>query len=226
MSADLPANAEAARACGINLAALSEYLEQRKVTGMLEAARNSSLRAAKIVDNMLSFSRKGGAAVSPHDLGELLDQTVELAGSDYDLKKKYDFKQVEIVRGYATDLPVVPCEATKLQQVFLNLLKNGAQAMAEQEDRSEPPRFVLRTIREGDTARIELEDNGPGMNEEVRKRLFEPFFTTKGVGEGTGLGLSVSYFIVTENHRGTMTVESSLRVGTKFIIRLPMETRT
>ena len=73
---------------------------------------------------------------------------------------------------------------------------------------------------------IEVEDNGPGMPEAVRKRVFEPFFTTKGVGFGTGLGLSVSYFIITENHNGTMTLESMPGSGTKFVIRLPLERST
>ena len=69
---------------------------------------------------------------------------------------------------------------------------------------------------------IEIEDNGPGLNEQIRKRVFEPFFTTKAVGDGTGLGLSVSYFIITENHRGEMAVESHPGAGAKFIIRLPV----
>ena len=76
------------------------------------------------------------------------------------------------------------------------------------------------------TARIEVEDNGSGMNKETQKRVFEPFFTTKPVDEGTGLGLSVSYMIITNNHRGTIEVESELGKGTKFIIRLPLERKT
>ena len=222
ISTELPANVEAARDVGINLVALAAYMERRKIVDMLNSVRKSGKRAAKVVDNMLSFSRKSEAHFSSHDLGRLLDQTVELAGNDYDLKKKYDFKQIEIVREFDPELPEVSCEGPKIQQVILNLLKNGAQAMAEQENRASVPRFVLRTLRDGDMARIEVEDNGPGMTAEVRKRLFEPFFTTKKVGAGTGLGLSVSYFIVTENHRGTMTVESVPGQGTRFIIHLPM----
>jgi signal transduction histidine kinase len=124
-------------------------------------------------------------------------------------------------------VPVVPCEATKIQQVFLNILRNGAEAMVEArgheagEEESEP-RFVLRVMREGDMARIEIEDNGPGMSWTTRKRAFEPFFTTKGPGAGTGLGLSVSYFIITENHGGTMAVASAGGNGTTFTIRLPL----
>lgn len=83
------------------------------------------------------------------------------------------------------------------------------------------PRFMLRVRPDDAMVRVEIEDNGPGMDEATRKRVFEPFFTTKPPGSGTGLGLSVSYFIITEDHGGMMTVESSPGVGTRFIIRLP-----
>ena len=82
-------------------------------------------------------------------------------------------------------------------------------------------RISLRTIDDGDWARIEVEDNGPGMDEEIQRRLFEPFFTTKPIGVGTGLGLSVSYYIITEQHNGTITVDSAPGKGSKFVIRLP-----
>jgi len=120
-------------------------------------------------------------------------------------------------------MPLVPCEAAKIQQVLLNIFKNGAQAM--QEASIEKPIFIVRVSYEEvpKTASIEIEDNGPGMDEKTRKRIFEPFFTTKPVGIGTGLGLSVSYFIITENHGGTMAVESTLGHGAKFIIHLPLK---
>nr|WP_320016231.1 ATP-binding protein [uncultured Desulfobacter sp.] len=87
------------------------------------------------------------------------------------------------------------------------------------------PRFYLRAFREkkGGMIRIEIEDNGPGMDEETRSKIFDPFFTTKPVSEGTGLGLSVSYFIITENHNGRMEVNSEPGKGATFIIRLPVE---
>ena len=112
------------------------------------------------------------------------------------------------------------CEASKLQQVFMNLLKNGAQAMAETPEKKS--RFILRIASEGEKVRVEVKDNGPGLSNAVRKRIFEPFFTTKPPGIGTGLGLSVSYFIVTEHHGGSMQVESVLGEMTNFIMRLPV----
>ena len=105
---------------------------------------------------------------------------------------------------------------------MLNLLINAAQAALEDECRQGAPTIILRTKRDGDMARIEVEDNGPGMPEHIRKRVFEPFFTTKEVGIGTGLGLSVSYFIITEHHNGTMSVESEPQKGCRFIITLPI----
>jgi len=120
-------------------------------------------------------------------------------------------------------MPQVKCEASKIQQVIFNILKNGAQVMSESVEKKKEPRFTLRLMPEEDMARIEIEDNGPGMDEATRKRVFEPFYTTKPVGAGTGLGLSVSYFIITENHGGTMEVESEPGKGAKFIIRLPLE---
>jgi signal transduction histidine kinase len=91
--------------------------------------------------------------------------------------------------------------------------------------RPPPYRLTLRTRAEGDHVRIEIEDNGPGMDDKATRRVFEPFFTTKPVGVGTGLGLSVSYFIVTEHHGGSITVSSTPGAGTCFTIRLPVRGR-
>ena len=84
------------------------------------------------------------------------------------------------------------------------------------------PKFILRIYKQEDAIQVEIEDSGPGMSDDIRRRIFEPFFTTKDKGVGTGLGLSVSYFIITENHNGTLAVESTVGKGTIFIIRLPI----
>ena len=222
---DLPANHKAAEAAGITLAAIRHYLEQRKLPGMIENIRASGSRAASIVKNMLSFSRKSDRLVSDYDVGELLDQTLELVRTDYDMKKHYDVKQIRIERAYDPLVPSVPCEGSKLQQVFMNILKNGAEAMAEMTDDERLPLFALRVQDDGAWVRVEIEDNGPGMDEATRRRIFEPFFTTKPVGQGTGLGLSVSYFIITEDHGGEMHVRAAEGGGTCFVIRLPKEGR-
>ena len=222
---DLPANHKTAETAGTTMVAINRYLELRKLRNMVNNIRTSGNRAAEIVKNMLSFARKSEHMVSSHDLATLLDQTIELARTDYDMKKRYDFKQIEIIRNYDEALGRVPCEASKIQQVFLNILKNGAEAMGKSSRGSAPPRFVLSLKPDGPWARIEIEDNGPGMDAQTRRRVFEPFFTTKPVGEGTGLGLSVSYFIITENHGGRMDVTKGRNGGSHFVIRLPLAGR-
>jgi len=151
----------------------------------------------------------------------LIENVLELAGKDYNLKKKYDFRNIKIIRDFDSDLPLVTCTETEVEQVVLNLLNNAAWAMAIAK-KDAPPQITLRVNAENRMARIEIEDNGPGMEEAVRSKIFEPFFTTKSVGEGTGLGLSVSYMIITNNHQGTMEVASEPGKGTRFIIQLPL----
>jgi PAS domain S-box-containing protein len=219
MSPELPANRKLAEELGTDMALIHGYFERRGCLRMMDSIMDSGLRAARIVENMLSFSRKNTLRMAEVDICALLDRTIELAANDYDLKKQYDFRKIRIVREYEENLPLVCCEESKVQQVFFNLIRNGAQAMGSQD---RPSCFILRVMSAGKEVRIEIEDNGPGMSEELRKRVFEPFFTTKRVGEGTGLGLSVSYFLIVENHGGRIDVESSPGKGAVFIIHLPL----
>ncbi|WP_020587984.1 PAS domain S-box protein [Desulfobacter curvatus] len=219
---DISASRKAAEAADTSLEAIEQFMAARGIPRMIRTIIESGQRVSEIVNNILNFSRKDEATVSTHYLDKILDKTVELAATDYNLKKAYDFKQIKITREYDGNLPAVPCQAGKIQQVILNILANGAMAM--QEAGTSNPEFILRTF--GAPARdmvcMEIEDNGPGMNEKTRKQIFDPFFTTKPVGVGTGLGLSVSYFIITEHHKGEMAVESSPGAGAKFVIRIPL----
>ncbi|MCK5147934.1 PAS domain S-box protein [bacterium] len=231
VSNNIPKNLMAAEKCGISFDKLVEYHKERGLIEMMKTVLESARRAATIVDNMLSFSRKSESKCVLVNIKDLMDKTIDLCSSDYDMKKNYDFRDLEIIKEYGTDLPLVPCEASKIQQVILNLLKNGAQAMQKENEKLKMENgeikkfcFMLRLAEDEqeNMIRIEIEDNGPGMDEATRRRIFEPFFTTKAAGAGTGLGLSVSYFIVTENHGGEMWVESIPGEGSKFVIRLPL----
>jgi PAS domain S-box-containing protein len=228
----LPKNELIAQESGSSMTCIAAYMYNRGIENMLASILESGKRASKIVQNMLSFSRKSESKFAPCYPTELLDKTLELASNDYDLKKQYDFRRIKIKREYHPDTPKIMCETTKIQQVFLNIFKNGAHAMASKwvyEDESTRNKlrktlhFVLRVMPENEMVRIEIEDNGPGMDKIMQKRIFEPFFTTKEVGVGTGLGLSVSYFIITENHKGTLVVNSKPGLGSTFIIRLPIK---
>ncbi|NJB67014.1 PAS domain S-box-containing protein [Desulfobaculum xiamenense] len=221
LSPDMPANKTVADELGLDLTLVHEYMQRRKISTYIEGIQEAGNRAAVIVRNMLDFSRKSETTRTPHNIGMLLDRAAELASKDYDLKKKYDFKQIEIVREYDPDTPIIAVNGTELEQVFLNLLKNAGQAMAEKDYAGQTPRITLRTAPENGKVRIEIEDNGPGIRLESHKRIFEPFFTTKGVGFGTGLGLSVSYFIITRNHGGEFRVDSEPGEWTRFTIHLP-----
>ena len=112
---------------------------------------------------------------------------------------------VEVVKDFDRSLPKVPAYAGELNQVWTNLIDNALQAMAES---PEPSVLTVRTSLSNDMVRVEIGDNGPGVPEELRQRVFEPFFTTKPVGQGTGLGLDISYRIVVVRHGGNLTVES------------------
>ncbi len=221
-SPHLEGNRITAQECGCSLEAIIDYTQKRSVLTFLEGIREAGIRAARIVSNMLEFSRKGDPQHKPANINAILEKAVELALSDYDLKKKYDFKKIHITWSLAPDLPDVPCTRTEIEQVILNLLKNAAQAMAGQTD-NPPPAIALRTRLEQDAIRIDVEDNGQGIPETVRKRVFEPFFTTKPVGEGTGLGLAVSYFIIVTNHGGRFDVQPAPERGTRFTLFLPLK---
>ena len=206
---------------GIDVADVHRYLERRGILRFLEGVRESSARAADIVRNMLDFSRASSKEKKPCDLRGLLDDAVQLAAKDYSLRTRHDFKDIAIVREYAPDPPEVPVIASEIKQVFLNLLTNAAQAMDERTRATGDAAITLRIVPKREYVRVDIQDNGKGIDAMERKRVFEPFYTTKAPGEGTGLGLSVSYFIVTRNHGGTLTVESAPGKGTTFSVRLP-----
>ncbi|MET0101866.1 MAG: transporter substrate-binding domain-containing protein [Sedimenticola sp.] len=223
LSPELEKNREVAGRLGLDLALVQRYLEQREILGFLDGIADAGQRASAIVRNMLQFSRKSKIEKDKIDLSELLEQTLDLAAVDYDLKKRFDFRNIEVIRELASGLPKVSCVASEIQQVLLNLLRNAAQAFSEAPEALQTsPRIVIRLARESDRVMIEVEDNGPGMDDKTRKRVFEPFFTTRPPGEGTGLGLSVSYFIVCDEHGGEMRVESAPGQGSRFIIGLPL----
>ncbi len=169
-------------------------------------------RTAAIVRGLRNFSRLDEDDLNNADLNEGIRSTLTILGSQ--LKEKAEV-HLDLAR-----LPQVECYAGKVNQVFMNLLTNAGQAVAE---RHAPERGVItiRSLVQDDHAVITISDNGVGMTEEVRNRIFEPFFTTKDVGEGTGLGLSIAYSII-EKHHGRITVNSRPGEGTEFTIELPL----
>ena len=178
---------------------------------LLQKIRRQTDRATGIVNNLLNFSRTGGATdFAEVNLPRVLDDTLQL------LEPQLRQSRVEIAREYAADLPRVYGNAGKLQQVFTNLLLNARDAIPD------GGRITLRAAasEERDVLTVEIVDNGIGITPENVARIYDPFFTTKGVGRGTGLGLAVSYGIVQE-HSGHIAVDSAPGRGTTFRITLP-----
>ncbi|MDA0654412.1 MAG: ATP-binding protein, partial [Proteobacteria bacterium] len=180
------------------------------VYALLYEIANGSSRISEIVGALKSYSYLGQAPVQAVDLREGINNTLIILRS----KMK---RGVHVTREYADDVPPVPAYGSELNQVWTNLLDNAIGAMDGDGN------IRIKTRRVQDWAVVEIEDDGPGIPEEHQSRVFDPFFTTKEPGKGTGLGLSTTFSIVTERHRGEISVQS--RPGsTRFTVRLPLET--
>lgn len=228
-SPELEQNRKVAQELGVNLPELHAYLSKRRIFHFLDDIREAGERSMHIVSNMLEFSRGNSRAHEQFDLMRIVQHTLELSDNTLSLQRRSGHLRPQIVTELSPELPPVAGSAAEIQQVILNLLRNAVQAFqSEDADEREAPAPViqLRSYLEHGAAVLQIEDNGPGMPDEVRRHIFEPFFTTKEVGQGTGLGLSVSYFIITEHHAGTIEVESQLGQGTCFTIRLPLAGQT
>ncbi|MGD8614709.1 MAG: ATP-binding protein, partial [Gammaproteobacteria bacterium] len=224
LSGELAENLRVADELGLDLERMRRYLERRGIFQFIDGMREAMERASRIVTDMLAYSRRSASSFVKVNLNQLIDTVLRLASHDYDLRKSYDFRRIEIIREGLDAPDELMCEEMAVEQVLLNLLRNAAQAMASGPELLSP-RIRLTVLDEGDWVRLEVADNGPGMTQEVAHRLFEPFFTTKPVGIGTGLGLSVAYFIVTEQHHGRMFVDTAPGQGACFVIRLPRSGR-
>jgi len=219
---NMKANIEAAEKVGITIESISQYMERRDIFNMLDTINISGQRIALIVSDILGFAGKDKNVKSTYNVVELIEASLNLAATDFDLKKEFDFQKIKIDKEYEPNIPQIICNKTGIQQVVLNILRNGTQVM--ENIKNDSPCFTITTKFDStrNMVSISIADNGPGMPEDVRKRVFEPFYTTKPEGLGTGLGLSVSYFIIVENHRGELLVESRMGHGTRFIINIPL----
>ncbi|WP_175815420.1 histidine kinase [Burkholderia diffusa] len=183
-----------------------DYVRDEIVT-LIDESIDGAVRVRRIVQDLRDFSRPGSGEWSVVDIHAGLESTLNVVHNE--LKYKAD-----IVREYG-DVPQVECLPSQLNQVFMNLLVNAAHAI--------PARGVItiRTSSDGEQVSIAISDTGTGMTPDVVRRIFDPFFTTKPVGQGTGLGLSVSHGIV-ERHHGAIDVTSEPGRGTTFCVRLPI----
>lgn len=180
------------------------------LNSIISDCREGAQRICDVVKNLRLFSRLDEAALKSIDIHAGIDSTIRL------LSSFYSNGRIVLQRDYS-DLPPVTCYAGQLNQVWMNLLVNAAQAMRDKGE------VTIATKLDGDCVAIAVSDTGIGIPEAQRSRIFDPFFTTKPVGEGTGLGLSISYGIV-ERHGGTIAVVSEVGKGTTFTVRIPIRT--
>ncbi len=204
---------------------------------LLLSMRVGAERIQKIVSSLRTFSRMDEADFKAVDIHEGIDSTLMILQSR--LKGRNDRPEITVTKHYGT-LPLVQCYAGQLNQVFMNLLSNAIDAIDEQletasgiaiddPDSLSPlnahllPLITIHTeVNTDNQIVIRIVDNGAGIPSAVRKRLFDPFFTTKPIGKGTGMGLSISYQIVTERHHGTLRCNSSPGKGSEFVIEIPV----
>lgn len=190
-----------------------DYLKT-EINYLLNGITDGSNRTAEIVKGLRIFSRLDEDDLKQADMNEGLDSTLVIVrntlGINIDINKEYG------------DIPAIECYPGKLNQVFLNIITNGLQAIRAKYNDEKGGLLTIATERDGaDGIMIIIKDNGVGMDENTKRKVFEPFFTTKAVGEGTGLGMSIVYNTINK-HNGKIEFESVLGEGTKFIIRLPV----
>lgn len=176
---------------------------------LLQKIYRQTSRASSIVNNLLNFSRVSDSRLAEVDLPRVLDDTVQLL--DAQLRNT----QIEVVRRYAANVPLAQGNAPKLQQVFMNMILNARDAMPQ------GGRLEISVEADEHAATVSFRDTGTGIAPENLAKIYDPFFTTKQIGQGTGLGLAVSYGII-QDHGGHIEVDSQPDAGTTFRITLPL----
>ncbi len=187
--------------------ALREHGTVKEMSGMLSDGLHGIEQIGEIVTSLKNFSRLDRSKVSRFNLNEGLDSALVIA--------RNLVKTKNVVKRYG-EIPPVECSPSQINQVFLNLISNAAQALPDKDGT-----ITLSTRVDGDQVRVDVADNGHGIAKDVLPKIFDPFFTTKDIGQGTGLGLSIAYQIVTE-HGGKISVRSELNKGTIFTLLLPV----
>ncbi len=190
---------------------------------LIESMKEGARRIREIVLALRTFSRLDEAEVKSINIHDGIDSTLIILGNR--LKPKPNHPGIEILRNYGS-LPLVECYPGPLNQVFMNILSNAIDAIeiAIEQGKQITPAISIHTgLIDESRAQIRIGDNGSGIPEAIKQRIFDPFFTTKPVGSGTGMGLAISYQIVTDRHQGTLSCRSQSGEGTEFVIQIPLK---
>lgn len=221
LSSDLDKNHTTATALGLDFDQLQAYLAERDIWQFIDIIQSSSQRASHIVTNMLQFARRSDKALVMMPIYTVIEQSLKLLESDKALQQARAKQDIKIQFEVAQADIQAPVVAVELEQVLVNILTNAHYAIRHSDKFRQAPGCIrIHLWQSAKHVHIDIEDNGEGMSERVQRRVFEPFYTTKEVGEGSGLGLSVSYFIIHNHHQGSLTVTSQEGQGTTFHITL------
>ncbi len=191
------------------------------VIANLEKINHHGQRAGDIVKGMLQHSRASTGQKELTNINELCDEYLRLAY--HGLRAKDKTFNAKFETDFDPSLPKINVVPQEMGRVILNLINNAFYAVSERKKLNEPgyePIVIVSTRKERDKVEIKVKDNGTGISEKIKEKIFQPFFTTKPTGSGTGLGLSLSYDIVTKGHGGELKVETKEGEGTTFIIQL------
>ena len=189
------------------------------LTKVLQSMKGGSARISQIILSLRNFSRLDEAEMKAVDLHHGIESTLMILQNRF--KGSANKPEVKVMKEYG-NLPNVTCYASQLNQVFLNILTNGLDALKDSSQLVKNPQIMIRTkVIDNNKVQISIGDNGSGIPAHIQEQIFDPFFTTKPVGKGTGLGLAVSYAIV-KKHRGKLTCNSTVGKGTEFGIEIPI----
>ena len=203
---------------------------QKDLLRILNSMKVGTDRISKIVLSLRTFSRMDEADFKPVDIHEGIDSTLLILQHRLENKPKYS--EIQVIRNYGT-LPMVECYAGQLNQVFMNILANAIDAVDElnekrtvQERKENSSQITISTsVIDLEWVQIAIADTGLGVSESVQKQIFNPFFTTKRIGKGTGMGMAISYQIITDKHGGKLTCFSTSGRGAEFVIHIPVKRR-
>ena len=186
-------------------------IEKEATLRQLTSALQQVHKATEIITHLRTFGRAAPVSQEPTHVNQVIEESLSL------IREQLKLRSIEVILDLSPDDPTVLANSIRLEQVFMNLLTNARDALADSSKKT----IAIRSRVDGDVVILEFQDSGPGVSPELEQRIFDPFFTTKEVGAGTGLGLSIAYGII-KDHEGTIRLENRPGDGATFLVELPL----
>lgn len=220
LTKDLPGNIKAAKKYSLDLESLKLYLDDRKILKMIESIRSSGVRASHIIKNLNNFSKKDVGDLTYNDILPLIDQSLELATSDYNIEEDYDFKDIKVTRKIEENLPLVLCEPAKIVQAFLNIFRFSAKNIGKSHN---SPKIEIEISVKDNSLFLYIRDNGEPLTPEECRILMLPYFKGRQTVREEWYSLSLSHFIIHEIHSGTFKITPIDGKGNEVSISIPIK---